>query len=395
MRLPRGSWVLIVFSILNQLTGMFVGAFLVAYIMRLVTNDITAVSTFKLMEYFALMIGSFAASYFCKRYNKVFVFGIHLVAYAILMMALVVLGDTVIDQLFMVGIMYGIAESLYHFPYNMIVAEKIAPSKMAKFNSIKGVWQNASKVIIPTLLGIFITFGTFVEVAQVMVIIICMEFGLLFMIRGVHKTDKEPLELRGFMHRVSRCPIIRNMLFAECLRGMTNLIDTIVTMYTIYIFHTDLNLGICTTIFAICTVFISWLYSRYTQRRHFRFVMHMCVLAMVAGICVFVAAPSQITFLIYCFMVATAMNILCYICETIMFNVVQSPVVAAKYKSEYMASREMALGLGRWLVLLMLLYIGVFGGIEILRWSLLVMGGALVLATRISFNISSKLAKMS
>ena len=112
----RDSWVLIAFSSLNKLTDLFIGAFLVAYIMRLATNDIVAVSIFRLMEYVALAAGFFLIANWCKFYNKVFVFGFHLVAYIVLMAALVLLGDNVIDRLFMVGIIYGIAEAFFHFP---------------------------------------------------------------------------------------------------------------------------------------------------------------------------------------------------------------------------------------------------------------------------------------
>ena len=387
----RDSWVLIAFSSLNKLTDLFIGAFLVAYIMRLATNDIVAVSIFRLMEYVALAAGFFLIANWCKFYNKVFVFGFHLVAYIVLMAALVLLGDNVIDRLFMVGIIYGIAEAFFHFPYNLMVTEKIAPDQMTRFISIKSAWRNIVRIVAPATLGLFITIGSFVDVARVMLIIICLEFGLLFMLGRSNHRETQPIDFRGFTHRIMRFPIIRRMFFAEGMRGLADLIDTTITMYTIYIFHTDLNLGILTTIFALCTVAASGIYSHFSQRRNFGFVSRLCVLGFAFGVCSFVIAPNQMTFLIYNFMYATVVNIISHICESVMFNVGQSRVVTQNYKSEYMALRELAICFGRWVGLVLLLYIGVFGGVEVLRWSLLVMCGAQIWATQISVGISKRL----
>lgn len=390
-RISRDAWVLIAFSSLHKLTDLFVGAFLVAYIMRLATNDIVAVSVFRLMEYITLMIGCFAIANWCKVYNKVFVFGLHLIAYVILMTALVVLGDNVINQLFMVGIMYGIVEAFYNFPYNLMVTEKIAANQMARFISIKSAWRNAIRIIAPTILGLFITLGSFVDMARVMLVIICMEFGLLFMLGRSWHRDTKPIDFRGFAMRIMHFPVIRRMFFAEWLRGLADLMGTTITMYTIYIFHTDLNLGIFTTIFSISTILASSLYSNYAQSRHFGFVARLCMLGMVFGVGAFVATPSQITFLIYGFSYATAFNIICHICDAIMFNVGQSRMVGRNYNPEYMAFREFALCSGRWAALILLMYIGVFGGVGFLRWSLIVMGAALIWALQISVGISAKL----
>ena len=298
VRLSRDSWVLIAFSSLHKLTDLFIGAFLVAYIMRLATNDIVAVSVFRLMEYAAIVVGSFFVANWCKVYNKVLVFGVHIIAYIVLMVSLILLEDNVINQLFMVGTMYGIAEIFYNFPLNIITTEKIEPSHMAQFISIKSAWRNMVRIIAPVFLGLFITLGSFVDMARIMVIIFCAEFGLLFLLKPSHHRDAVPIDFYGFARRIMRFPIIRRMFFAEGMRGLADLIDTTITMYTIYIFHTDLNLGIFTTVFAICTIVASSIYSHYAQRRHFGFFARLCVLGLGFGICSFVILPTQTTFLI-------------------------------------------------------------------------------------------------
>lgn len=390
-RLTRDSWVLIAFSSLRRLTELFIGSFLVAYIMRLASNTVVSVSAFRLLEYIALMAGCFVIAHFCKRYNKVFVFGLHLVMYVILMLMLIYLGDNVLDKLFMIGITYGLAEALYSFPLDIMTFEKIAPDEMARFISIKSAWRNSVRIIAPTVLGIFITLGSFVDMAKVMLVIVCMEFGLLFLLgRSRHKNPK-PIDYIGFIKHIVRFPIVRRMFFAEGLRGLADVMDTTITMYTIYIFYTDLNLGMFTTLFAICTIIVSSVYSHFSQRHLFNFIVHLCVLILVSGVCAFVVSPSQITFLMYNFAFATTMHVLSHICDAIMFNVGQSRVVGREYKYEYISLREIALCTGRCVGFVMLMYIGIFGGPELLRWSLLVMCAAQIWASQISVGISRHL----
>ena len=391
MRMSRDSWVLIAFSSLRRLTDLFVGSFLVAYIMHLAANTVVSVSAFRLLEYIALMGACFFIAHFCKMYNKVFVFGLHLVVYVVLMAMLIYLGDNVLDRLFMIGAMYGLAEALYAFPFDVMTFEKIAPDEMARFISIKSAWRNSVRIIAPTVLGIFITLGSFVDMAKVMLVIVCLEFGLLFLLGRSRHRHPTPIDYRGFVKRVVRFPIVRKMLFAEGLRGLADVLDTTITMYTIYIFYTDLNLGMFTTLFAICTIVVSSVYSHFSQRRLFNFIVHLCVLVLVFGVGVFVVSPGKMTFLMYNFAYATTMHVLSHICDAIMFNVGQSRVVGRQYKYEYVSLREIVLCVGRCVGFVMLMYIGIFGGMELLRWSLLLMCAAQVWAAQISVAISNNL----
>ena len=74
-----------------------------------------------------------------------------------------------------------------------------------------------------------------------------------------------------------------------------------------------------------------------------------------------------------------------------MFNVGQSRIVTRHYKYEYLALREVAIDMGRVVGFVALMYVGVFGGTELLRWSLLIMCAAQVYSAQISVAISKHL----
>lgn len=73
-KLSRDLRLLIIFSALRNITDLFLGTFLVSFIMRLSASEIIAVSTYRLFEYTATCAGFFIFAHWCKRYNKVSVF---------------------------------------------------------------------------------------------------------------------------------------------------------------------------------------------------------------------------------------------------------------------------------------------------------------------------------
>jgi hypothetical protein len=83
----------------------------------------------------------------------------------------------------------------------------------------------------------------------------------------------------------------------EVLRGLgIGLLITIIPMYTVHIFHTNLNLGIFTTIFGACSIITSRMLGKTKQRRTFARLLWLSVLTISWAITMFVGWPSSTTF---------------------------------------------------------------------------------------------------
>ena len=73
------------------------------------------------------------------------------------------------------------------------------------------------------------------------------------------------------------------------------------------------------------------------------------------------------------------------------FNLSRSRCVTQNHKIEYFVLRDFALFVGRWFGFTGLMYIGVFGGYDWLRWYLLGITVAIVVGAQISATISKKI----
>ncbi|MBE6456653.1 MAG: MFS transporter [Alphaproteobacteria bacterium] len=387
--LSRDLRLLIVFSALRNITDLFLGTFLVSFIMHLSASEIIAVSTYKLFEYAATCAGFFLLAHWCKRYNKVSVFALNLIPKIALLASIMFLGDRVVDFLIPLGMLYGFGAAMYHLPMNTMVGEKGTPAVMNQFIGTKNTVIYITKVVAPIVLGFFIDMGTYTNVAYVLFFLSLVELGLTFFLTPSRHRSHRPVDFVGFFRCMMRFPVIREMFAMEVLRGFgVGLLGTVITMYTVYMFQTDLNLGIFTTIFAVFSIITSWAFGRWGRRRYYPYILSVAMLLTLVAISIFVYRTTPITFLFYNLVYATAMILMDQICSVGMFNLSRSRCVTANHRVEYFVFRDFALFLGRWIGYVGLMYIGVFGGYAWLRWYLVVITLAILLSSLAAWQLT-------
>lgn len=388
-KLSRDLRLLIIFSALRNISDLFLGTFLISFIMHLSASEIVAVSTYRLFEYTATCAGFFLLAHWCKRYNKVSVFALNLIPKIALLVAIMLLGDNVVDYLIPLGLLYGFGAAMYHLPMNTMVGEKGTPAVMNRFIGAKNTVIYITKVAAPVILGFFIDMGTYTNVAYVLFGLSLVELGLTFFLTPSRHRSRRPIDFGGFFRCMMRFPVIREMFAMEVLRGFgVGLLSTVITMYTVYMFQTDLNLGIFTTIFAVFSIITSWAFGRWGRRRLYPYILLGAMLLSVTAISVFVYRTTPISFLFYNLVYSTAMILMDQICSVSMFNLSRSRCVTANHRVEYFVFRDFALFLGRWIGYTGLMYIGVFGGYAWLRWYLVVITLAILLSSAAAWQLT-------
>lgn len=390
-KFSRDLKLLLAFSALRNVTDLFLGTFLVSFIMQLSVNEIVSVSAYRLFEYVATCAGFFLFAKWCKRYDKVAVFALNQIPKIALLGAIIFLGNRVVDYVIPLGVLYGIGASMYHLPMNLMVGEKVDSKIMGYFVGTRTAINYTVRTIAPVLLGVFIDVGSFIEVSYVILALAMLEFILSFFLTASRHRTRKPLDFGGFFRCMFRFAVIRKMFLMEVLRGFgLGLLTSVITMYTVYMFKTDLNLGIFTTVFAVMSIIASYSLGRLSDKHFYRYVMIGCLITILICMAVFVWNTNPVTFLIYNTMYATAISLLDQFCAVQMLNVSKSKCVTANHKIEYFVFRDFALFLGRWAGFVGLMYIGVFAGYDALRYYLIPITLAVVLAGVFALQMSAR-----
>lgn len=388
-KLTRDLKLMIVFSSLRKISDLFLGTFLISFIMQLSANEILNISLYKLFEYVATAAGYFLFAHWCKRYSKVAVFALNVIPKAFVFGAIIYLGDNVVNYVVELGILIGLGAAMFHLPMNTMTGEKVAAPVMGRYLGIKNAVDYMVKIVAPVMLGAFITVGSYVEIAYVLLALSIVEFGLTFFLSPSRHRSRKPIDFSGFFACMMRFAILRKLFLLEILRGFSiGLLGTIIPMYTVYMFHTDLNLGIFTTIFAICSILTSLLLGKYGRQKTQPKMLWICMVVILFGLSLFVFHTTPATFLVYNFVYATAICVLNLIADTNMFNLSKSRCVTVNHKIEYFVFRDFALFIGRWIGFVSLMYIGVFGDASWLRYLLVVITASILASGAVSVKIS-------
>ena len=351
--------------------------------------EIVSVSAYRLSLFIALIAGFYILTDWVKRKNKVAVFRLYLIPRILILLGIIFLREGIVDYIIPIGILVGACAALYWAPMHCMVSEKVSPAQMPKFIGYDGMFAGIVKVLTPVLLGLFITVGSYETMAKVFLVVCMFEFIFLFFIKSsMHRSKKRP-DFVGFFNCMMRFPVIRKLFYIEMLRGFSKngALGTIITMYTVYLFKTDFNLGILTTIFAMIAIFKSFLFGRFGKKSAFPLILSISTLAALSSLALFIFYTSELTFIIYNFIAVTGIGLLGNIASANMYYLSKSPCVSKDHKTEYFVFRETALSIGRLVSFSGLLLVGLYGGYEYLRWYMVPMTLAIVLVGYWSIRI--------
>lgn len=377
-KLTRDLRLLIAFGAFRTISDLFLGAFFISFIMHLSTSEIVSISMYKLFEYVATCAGFFLFANWIKQHNKVVAFGLSLVPKIIVLLAIIILGDSAVNYVIPLGLLYGISAALYHLPRHAMTADKVSGAKMGYFVGTKNAIGYFVKIAAPVVLGCFIDTSSYTEMAYVLLFLSFIEVGLVFLLTPSYHRNTKPADFVGFYRCMARFPIIRRMFFMEILRGFgLGLLGTVITMYTVYIFHTDLKLGILTTVFSLCSVATCWTLRYIRKNKTYRVVLLSSIIIMLLAMSLFVCKTTPITFLLYNFIYATAIVFMDQVNNIGIYRLSKSRCVTQNTRIEYFVFRDFALFIGRWIGFTGLMYIGVFGNSGWLRWYLILITVAL------------------
>jgi hypothetical protein len=226
-------------------------------------------------------------------------------------------------------------------------------------------------------------------------VLTAIEFAMTFFLKPSMHRSKNNVDIVGFWNCMMRFSVIRRLFSVEVLRGfaINGALGVVIIMYTIYMFQTDLNLGIFTTVFSAIAIATAFLFGRFARKSMFPKILFISTIVAMFGLGAFVTHTSPLTFILFQFINVTAIWALGMISDVNMFSLAQSKCIKGDHKTEYFLFRETALGIGRWAAFISLVAIGVFGGYEWLRWYLVALIAVIVLTGFMAVRLSMIMRK--
>ncbi|MBO4745782.1 MAG: hypothetical protein J5613_01775, partial [Alphaproteobacteria bacterium] len=308
------------------------------------------------------------------------IFGSHILVQLTLIILIALLGVHAANWVMILGMLYGVQHALYAMAQQQMIIDKVSARRMMFFYGTDTAVANIVKILIPITLGALITIGSLQNIAWVMAVMGVIEFGLLVMMPPIENRSTIQSDLVGFMRKSVDTPCVRTLFTAEFLRGLAYELETVGVLYIVYVFHTDMNLGAWTTVFALLTAGATWLFGRFCSKRDFKWVIGLCSILMMGAIICLMSDVNRFSTLAYAGTVALGIAMMDQILSVNVLNLAKTKFVTQKYRTEYLAARQIVSFVGRWGGIIALMYIGVFGGYNMLPYLLVLLALARIIA---------------
>ncbi|MCL2017233.1 MAG: hypothetical protein FWG80_00450 [Alphaproteobacteria bacterium] len=375
LRLHSEAKILIMLSAIHSIVGTFFGTFLIAYIMQIAQSEAISISIYKIALYTVITLGFILLADTVKRKDKMQIYRISILIQALCLGAIALTGDGIAPYIAIFGAVYGLAMAFRHCPFNIIIGEKIKKRMMTAYTGYSAMVSGIASVATPLFLGLFITIGSYEHMAVAMLLFLGFELILSFFIRSRNVTSKR-FSLSVFIPQARRSILVRRVFLTEFLAGFSysEPLNVVTTMYIVYLFHTNLNLGIISSVFAGVAIMVSFLVGRYGRPEHFPILLIISNILVVSTAFIFLVFTGKLSFILYRFAQSSGMNFITKVKNINTFNTSNSAAcVSRDCRAEFFVVREMALNLGRILSFLILFTIGFSGNMDWLKWYLVIM----------------------
>ena len=362
--------IIIAINAMKKIMIIFLGPFLTAYFIKTSQESIIDLSIYYIFSYILLAIGSFIVASIIKNKFRIGMFRIGIILNFFYILAIIILKENIVNHLALISILYGISSSVYWFPYNLFVINKIDNDYRTEYTVKSKIVTSIIGVLCPILLGSIITATNYELTAIIILFISMIQIVLSFLLTPEKDNNLSSFNLKNTWKKLKNNEQIRKMSIVEFFIGMNVSDGALEVLMTILIFNsfkTNLNLGIITSITTLLSILCVHLYGKFYKYKDDKKIINISSIVPVLSVLLLLIYKNNITVIIYnvCYVIFTSLLTLTR--EIRLFNISDSSIVDKNNQSEFFAIREGILNCGRIVGYLMLLLAGISGNQVVLN----------------------------
>ena len=293
---------------LKVILSTFTTTFLTSHIVNLTPDNILGQGVFNIglmycCQFAAYIVIYFILSYLSKKTNRAVFFRMGIVIYAILLVAIVLFGEDIAELIELTGVLLGVGEAFYASSYIVIKNELVSQQNILHSNLKSMKMTNTLTSFTPIVLGFLIDYTTYPRIAFFAIVIAIIQFLVSFRVKPEEPIDTT-FRLKDYWSYLKRNKYygkkVKVTYFDALFAGVKNTYKILSVILTIYIFKTNISLGIITTVFSFITNFLLKRYKKSESVSKKSKLLAYLALGFLPffSACAFVYYPDKITLII-------------------------------------------------------------------------------------------------
>ena len=371
-KINKNAKKLIASDVIYSITGLFSETFLVAYFLQITNESIIEISIFYIIIYSILGLGSVLIGKMLKQkpnYNTK-ILSVGIILRAIFILFIFLLKEGIAKYFPIVAVLYGISETFYWVVHESIYIKVTTNENRKNYMTTKKIIGKVTNIIAPIILGSSIELYSFSKIAVYIFVLSLIQvvISLKIEIKNDEENAKE-CNIRSFiksLNNIQKQKINKYTKASIAYGIISNCIHTLVVIITVITFKTSLNLGILTSVFAICSMAALYLHKKYYSNSNSKIVLYLYSVLMIIGVIGLIIDINKITLIIYNLFYTISIAVLGTIYDTKKANIVNECNIV-EWKTEWIIVAELFIALGRVIGFVLLLIAGIFNHMIIFK----------------------------
>lgn len=360
---------LIVINTLRKIIDIFLGPFLTAYFFKISTDSITIVSLYNIFSYIVIAIISFIVGIIIKNKYEIKIFRIGMITKFLQLMILVILGENVLQYIWLIAVISGVSTITWSFPLNLFSSTIVKDNEKKEFVVYKTMFTNIVKVAIPILFGSLISVESFEKTAIIVLVISFIQILLSFRLEYENNRNEQKFNLLEEYKKLKTNKNVLELFKTEFFQGFTyeGALDTAVTLLIIIAFSKDFSLGVITSITSVLSIFGAYVCKKIINSKKITLTIFIsCVIPLISTI-ILLFITNKYTIVGYNIIYTLFIQIISIIKDINTLKLTNSEIINGSNRVETYVLLEIFLGLGRVISYILLLIVGIFKEFYLLK----------------------------
>lgn len=342
--------VLFSLKILKSALTYFVDIFLTLYFLDVSASNILPLGIYNLIAVVSIFGVTFFTRNYCKSKHRVNLIRIGIVLEFIYFSVIIFTKEKVVDYMYLVGLLHGLAEGFYYSAYNNIESDVITNDERQRFSGLNKAVNSIISIIFPLLFGTLIYATGFIKSLIIVLIFVVIQIALSFYIKENNIPKSSKTDLKKIVKIVKENKTIKQLYKTRFFSGLTyskGAFSYIVTIYIIKVFSDSVSLGVFTSIFSLISCVIGLLFARCIKKESYDNVIKVSMIFTIVSLCAMIYRCDFITIVLFNLCQTFSKGLMDLINSNSCFDVSNHEIIKKEYKVEYWLGIETATFLGR------------------------------------------------
>lgn len=369
-KLKKDNSYSIVFTLklLKSIVSTFLDSFFILYFLTLSSKNILPFGIYKLFTISFLFMTAAILKNFSKRKHRIYLLRIGIALNFLYFLAILLLKEELVNHIYALGILYGIEEGFYYCVYNLYESDGIKNEERAKFNGSFTAINAIFSIILPIVFGSFIASNGFLNIVFLFLALILVQLILSFLFKDYNIPKDSHVNFKEYRSKIKENYHMKEVLKINFFNGITysGAFCNLITIYILRVFADSFSFGIFTSVFALFTFAIGYLFSKKIPQKYYSKMIYVTMLFTIVTLCMMILHCNFFTIILFNFFQTISKTLVDLINGVSQTNLSNLRAIRKEYKVEYYYQIESCLFYGRFISFTLLIMISFIDIIYIL-----------------------------